>query len=107
MKIPKDASKNSDLSVLLDRNKSFSVVAIAVKGIILDSVVDLKALELSILAELLPFSGVPNGSIVVGVSVLTQNLVSTKPRLYIKPLVCNKKGKNLAVEGKRERKRNE
>ena len=107
MKIPKDASKNYDLSILLDCNKCFSVVAVAIKGIISDSVVDLKALELSILAELLPLSRVPNGSIVVCVSVLPQNLVSTKPRLYIKPLVCNKKGKNLVVKGKIERKRKE
>lgn len=45
MKIPKDASKNSDLSVLLDRGKCFSVVAAAVKGIVSDSVVDLKSPE--------------------------------------------------------------
>ncbi|XWS22909.1 hypothetical protein CRYUN_Cryun29cG0076300 [Craigia yunnanensis] len=81
VKIPKDASSNSDLSVLLDRNKCFSVVSAAVKGIVSDSVVDLKSPELSILVELLPLSGVPNGSLVVGVSVLPQNLVSTKPRL--------------------------
>ncbi|XVE91889.1 hypothetical protein REPUB_Repub01dG0050200 [Reevesia pubescens] len=87
VKIPKDASKNSDLSVLLDRNQCFSVVAAAVKGIVSDSVVDLKSPELSILVELLPLSGVPNGSLVVGVSVLPQNLVSTNPRLCIKPLV--------------------
>ncbi|XP_007045386.2 PREDICTED: uncharacterized protein LOC18609949 isoform X2 [Theobroma cacao] len=94
VKIPKDASKNSDLSVLLDRGKCFSVVAAAVKGIVSDSVVDLKSPELSILVELLPLSGVPNGSLVVGVSVLPQNLVSTKPRLCIKPLVCDKSGRN-------------
>ncbi|XWS69427.1 hypothetical protein CRYUN_Cryun04dG0178100 [Craigia yunnanensis] len=94
VKISKDASKNSDLSVLLDRNKCFSVVAAAVKGIVSDSVVDLKSPELSILVELLPLSGVPNGSVVVGVSVLPQNLVSTKPRLCIKPLVCDKNGRN-------------
>ncbi|XP_021293144.1 uncharacterized protein LOC110423284 [Herrania umbratica] len=94
VKIPKDASKNSDLSVLLDRSKCFSIVAAAVKGIVSDAVVDLKSPELSILVELLPLSGVPNGSLVVGVSVLPQNLVSTKPRLCIKPLVCNKSGRN-------------
>ncbi|XVF43493.1 hypothetical protein PTKIN_Ptkin02bG0044400 [Pterospermum kingtungense] len=87
VKIPKDASKDPDLSVLLDRNKCFSVVAAAVKGIVSDSVVDLKSPELSILVELLPLSGIPNGSLVVGVSVLPQNLVSTKPRLCIKPLI--------------------
>ncbi|XVE74591.1 hypothetical protein DITRI_Ditri12bG0029700 [Diplodiscus trichospermus] len=96
VKIPKDASKNSDLSVLLDRNKCFSVVAAAVKGIVSDAVVDLKSPELSILVELLPLSGVPNGSLVVGVSVLPQNLVSTKPRLCIKTLVCNKNGRNAS-----------
>ena len=45
MKIPKDASNNSDLSVLLDHNKCFSVVAAAVKGIVSDSVVDQKSPE--------------------------------------------------------------
>ncbi|KAK8627640.1 hypothetical protein V6N13_135247 [Hibiscus sabdariffa] len=96
VKIPKDASKNSNLSVLLDRNKCFSVVAAAVKGIVSDSVVDLKSPEVSILVELLPLSGVPNGSIVVGVSVLPLNLVSTKPRLCIKPLVGEKNGKKAS-----------
>ncbi|KAB2090476.1 hypothetical protein ERO13_A03G114200v2 [Gossypium hirsutum] len=96
MKTPKDASKNSDMSVLLDRNKCFGAVAAAVKGIVSDSVVDLKSPELSILVELLPLSGVPNGSLLVGVSVLPQNLVSTKPRLCIKPLVCDKNGKKAS-----------
>ncbi|MBA0586075.1 hypothetical protein Gorai_016829 [Gossypium raimondii] len=96
MKTSKDASKNSDMSVLLDRNKCFGAVAAAVKGIVSDSVVDLKSPELSILVELLPLSGVPNGSLLVGVSVLPQNLVSTKPRLCIKPLVCDKNGKKAS-----------
>ncbi|OMO60763.1 hypothetical protein CCACVL1_23888 [Corchorus capsularis] len=91
VKIPKDASKDSDQSVLLDRNKCFSVVAAAVKGIVSDAVVDLKSPELSVLVELLPLSGVPNGSLVVGVSVLPQNLVNSKPRLCIKPLTGDKK----------------
>lgn len=96
MKTSKDVSKNSDMSVLLDRNKCFGAVAAAVKGIVSDSVVDLKSPELSILVELLPLSGVPNGSLLVGVSVLPQNLVSTKPRLCIKPLVCDKNGKKAS-----------
>ncbi|KAK8655700.1 hypothetical protein V6N13_108271 [Hibiscus sabdariffa] len=96
VKIPKDASKNSNLSVLLDRNKCFSVVAAAVKAIVSDSVVDLKSPEVSILVELLPLSGVPNGSLVVGVSVPPLNLVSTKPRLCIKPLVGVKNGKKAS-----------
>ncbi|KAE8730059.1 hypothetical protein F3Y22_tig00003041pilonHSYRG00710 [Hibiscus syriacus] len=58
VKIPKDASNNSDMSVLLDRNKFFSIVAAAVKGNVPDSVVDLKSPGLSILIELLPLSGV-------------------------------------------------
>ncbi|OMO72631.1 hypothetical protein COLO4_27543 [Corchorus olitorius] len=91
VKIPKDASKDSDESILLDRNKCFSVVAAAVKGIVSDAVVDLKSPELSVLVELLPLSGVPNGLPVVGVSVLPQNLVNTKPRLCVKPLTGDKK----------------
>ncbi|KAE8719618.1 hypothetical protein F3Y22_tig00109936pilonHSYRG00009 [Hibiscus syriacus] len=93
LKNPKDGSKNSDMSVLLDRNKCFSVVAAAVKANVPDSVVDLKSPELSILVELFPLSGVPNGSLVVGVSALPLNLVSTKPKLCIKPLVGDKIGK--------------
>ncbi|GKV13359.1 hypothetical protein SLEP1_g24370 [Rubroshorea leprosula] len=79
--------KNSDQFDLLDRMKCFDVVAAAVKEVVSDSAVDLKSPELSVLVELLPLSGVPNGSLVVAVSVLPQNLVSTKPRLCIKPLV--------------------
>nr|POE52614.1 hypothetical protein CFP56_35067 [Quercus suber] len=67
----------------------FAVVKTAVS----DSVVDLKSPEFSVLVELLPLSGVPNGSLVVAVSVLPQNLVNTKPRLCIKALVFDSKAK--------------
>ncbi|GMN61885.1 hypothetical protein TIFTF001_030971 [Ficus carica] len=90
MKITKDTSTASNL---LDRNSCFSTVAGAVKDVVPDSVVDLKSPELSVLVELLPLSGVPNGSLVVAVSILPQNLVSTKPRLCIKALVSNVKAK--------------
>lgn len=90
MKITKDTSTASNL---LDRNSCFSTVAGAVKDVVPDSVVDLKSPELSVLVELLPISGVPNGSLVVAVSILPQNLVSTKPRLCIKALVSNVKAK--------------
>lgn len=76
---------------LLDRNKCFGVVASAVNHVVEDSVVDLRSPELSVLVELLPLSGVPNRSIIVGVSVLPRNLVSTKPRLCIKALTSNTK----------------
>ncbi|EEF40519.1 uncharacterized protein LOC8283311 [Ricinus communis] len=89
----KDTSKDSALCSLLDRNKCFDVVASAVKDVISDSAVDLKSPELSILVELLPLSGVPNGSLVAAVSVLPQNLVSVKPRLCIKPLVSDANAK--------------
>ncbi|KAF5750048.1 hypothetical protein HS088_TW03G00378 [Tripterygium wilfordii] len=85
----KDASKNSDVCPLLDRNKCFSVVADAVNDALPDSSVDLKSPELCVLVELLPLSGVPNGSLVVAVSVLPRSLVTTKPRLCIKALVSN------------------
>ena len=44
--------------------------------------------------ELFSLSGVPNGSLVVVVSILPQNLISVKPRLYIMPLVYDAKVKN-------------
>ncbi|XP_057992091.1 uncharacterized protein LOC110668905 isoform X2 [Hevea brasiliensis] len=90
VKFMKDSNKCS----LLDRNKCFEIVASAVKEAVSDSSVDLKSPELSILVELLPLSGVPNGSLVAAVSVLHQNLVSVKPRLCIKPLVSDGQVKN-------------
>ncbi|GAY48607.1 hypothetical protein CUMW_113000 [Citrus unshiu] len=92
-KIPKD-TKDSDVSALLDRNKCFTVVAAAVKEVVSDSAVDLKSPELSVLVELLPISGLPSESLVVGVSVLPQKLVTTKPRLSIRALVSGTNAKN-------------
>ena len=43
------------------------------------------------LVELLPLSGVPHGMLVVGVSVLPVELVTTKPRLCVKSLVADTK----------------
>ncbi|KAK7390821.1 hypothetical protein VNO78_18920 [Psophocarpus tetragonolobus] len=57
-----------------------------------DSVVDLKSPEFSELVELPTLSGVPNGSIIVAVSVPPGNLVTAKPRLCIKALTSNTKG---------------
>ncbi|CAN7134526.1 unnamed protein product [Brassica rapa subsp. narinosa] len=82
---------------LLDRTKCFETVAAGVKAIVPDSVVDLKSPELCVLVELLPLSRIPNGSYVAAVSVLPHRLVSTKPKLAIKPLVPEtkqKKGQN-------------
>lgn len=53
-------------------------------------------LQLSVIVELLPLSGVPNGSLIVAVSVLPRNLVSTKPRLCIKALTSNTKEGSVA-----------
>ncbi|KAL4358215.1 hypothetical protein AHAS_Ahas09G0264400 [Arachis hypogaea] len=78
-------------SLLLDRNKCFGIVASAVNRVVGDSVVDLRTPELCVLVEVLPISGVPNGSIVVAVSVLPRNLVSTKPRLCVRALNSNTK----------------
>jgi hypothetical protein len=47
--------------------------------------------QVVVLVELLPISGIPNGSPVVGVSVLPADLVSTKPRLMVKSLVADSK----------------
>ncbi|XP_041012730.1 uncharacterized protein LOC121256137 isoform X3 [Juglans microcarpa x Juglans regia] len=94
MKILKDTSNGSNAFALLDRNKCFSVVAAAVKNAASDSVVDLKSPALSVLVELLPLSGVPNGELVVAVSVLPRKLVNTKPRLCIKALVSDVKARD-------------
>lgn len=92
----KKNSNDSNAFSLLDRNKCFGVVASAVNHVVEDSVVDLRSPELSVLVELLPLSGVPNGSIIVAVSVLPRNLVSTKPRLCIKALTSNTKEGSVA-----------
>ncbi|THG14348.1 hypothetical protein TEA_018902 [Camellia sinensis var. sinensis] len=94
LKISRNTSKDSEEIALLDRNKCFSVVATAVKDVVPDSVVDLKSPELSVLVELLPISGLPNGSLVVAISVLPLNLITTKPRLCIKSLLSNTKARN-------------
>ncbi|XP_021727939.1 uncharacterized protein LOC110695054 [Chenopodium quinoa] len=93
MKTAKDKVSEPNLCVLLDRNKCFSIVAGAVKGVVLDSTVDLKSPELCTFIELLPLSGSPNGSLIVAVSVLSGDLVSTKPRLCVKSLVLDPKAK--------------
>ncbi|XP_076905953.1 uncharacterized protein LOC143573063 [Bidens hawaiensis] len=89
----KGKNNNSNPVELLDRNKCFEVVAAAVKNIVSDSVVDLKCPELTVLIEVLPVSGIPNGSPIVAVSVLPQKLIMTKPRLCIKALVPDVKSK--------------
>ncbi|KAM3217973.1 hypothetical protein T459_21181 [Capsicum annuum] len=94
MKNLRKSSSDSDAFALLDRNKCFSVVAAAVKEVVPDSMVDLKNPELSVLVEVLPLSGVPDKTAIVGVSVLPRALVSTKPRLCIKALVSDTKEMN-------------
>ncbi|ESQ35940.1 hypothetical protein EUTSA_v10008047mg [Eutrema salsugineum] len=86
-KIKKEASEVLDQCPLLDRSKCFETVAAGVKDIVPDSVVDLKSPELCVLVELLPLSRIPNDSFVAAVTVLPHRLVSTKPKLAIKPLV--------------------
>lgn len=51
-------------------------------------------LQLAVLLEVLPLSGIPNERVVVGVSVLPQMLVSSKPRLSVKGLVTDAKASN-------------
>ncbi|KAG4907426.1 hypothetical protein AAZX31_20G097300 [Glycine max] len=95
--LAKENSNDSKAFSLLDRNKCFGVVASAVNHVVEDSVVDLRSPELSVLVELLPLSGVPDASIIVAVSVLPRNLVSTKPRLCIKALNSNTKEGSVAT----------
>ncbi|KAI3946164.1 hypothetical protein MKW98_008757 [Papaver atlanticum] len=94
MKNKKTDPKYSDLLVLLDRNKCFSVVAGVVKEIVADAVVDLKSPELGVFIEVLPVSGMPNGSLVVAVSVLPHNLFTSKPKLCVKALTADTKTAN-------------
>ncbi|THU54935.1 hypothetical protein C4D60_Mb11t01300 [Musa balbisiana] len=89
MKSQKHTNKGSVGSTLLDREACFKVVAGAVKAVAKNSVVDLRSPEVAVLVELLPISGVPLGSLVVGVSVLPLEIVTTKPRLCIKSLVAD------------------
>ncbi|WJX21512.1 hypothetical protein P8452_10940 [Trifolium repens] len=81
---------------LMERTKCFEIVGTAINHVVKDSVVDLRSPELSVLVEVLPLSGIPNGSIVVSVSVLPSNLVSTKPKLCVKALNSNNKEGSVA-----------
>jgi len=47
--------------------------------------------QVAVLVEMLPLSGVPLGSSVAGVSVLPAELISTKPRLCVKSLASDAK----------------
>ncbi|KNA16586.1 hypothetical protein SOVF_087870 [Spinacia oleracea] len=98
LKIAKDKISDPNLCALLDRNKCFAIVAAAVKEAVSDSSVDLKSPEICIFIELLPLYGMPKGSLVVAVSVLSQDLVSTKPRLCVKSLVLDPKAKKQAPQ---------
>ncbi|KAI3921134.1 hypothetical protein MKX01_036113 [Papaver californicum] len=91
MKNKKTDPKYSNLLLLLDRNKCFSIVAGAVKEVVADAVVDLKSPELAVFIEVLPVSGMPNGSLVVAVAVVPQNLFASKPKLCIKALTADTK----------------
>ncbi|KAJ0096259.1 hypothetical protein Patl1_15699 [Pistacia atlantica] len=100
MKTTKDTLNDSNLFAMLDRNKCFNVVAAAVKDVVSDSEVDLKFPELSILVELLPLAVPATEPLVVAVSVLPHNLVTTKPRLCIRALVSVTNAKNEKTRNK-------
>ncbi|KAG9442449.1 hypothetical protein H6P81_018303 [Aristolochia fimbriata] len=93
MKSQKTSEKDSNGVTLLDRNQCFTVVAKAVKDIVEESVVDLTSPELVVFVELLPLSGLPQGTLIAAVSVLPQNLITTKPRITVKPLISEPKTK--------------
>ncbi|XP_072984292.1 uncharacterized protein [Typha latifolia] len=78
-------------TALMDRGHCFGVVAGAIKSVAKNAIVDLNSPEVAVLVELLPLSRVPLGSLVVGVSVLPVELVSTKPRLSVRSLVADSK----------------
>ncbi|KAG1355292.1 hypothetical protein COCNU_07G014040 [Cocos nucifera] len=89
MKIQKNIVEHSEGLTLLDRDTCFKVVAGAVKAVAKNAVVDLKSPEVAVLVELLPISWVRHGTLMVGVSVLPVELVTTKPRLCVKSLVAD------------------
>ncbi|WOL09772.1 hypothetical protein Cni_G18525 [Canna indica] len=97
MKSQKNNRKDTDGSTPLDRETCFKVVAGAVKAVAKNSVVDLKSPEVVVLVELLPISGIPHGSLVVGVSILPLELVTTKPRLCIKSLIADIKATKKSI----------
>ncbi|XP_022158307.1 uncharacterized protein LOC111024819 [Momordica charantia] len=90
----KTCKDSSGANVMASRDKCFSIVAAAVKDVVSNAVVDLKSPEFCVLVELLPLSGLPLPSLVVGVSVLPSDLVTTKPRLCIKALTSDTKAKS-------------
>lgn len=89
IKSQKNTVEDSEGLTLLVRNTCFKVVAGAVKAVAKNAVVDLKSPEVAVLVELLPLSGLPHGTLVVGVSVLPVELVTTKPRLCVRSLVAD------------------
>ncbi|XP_020247324.1 uncharacterized protein LOC109825044 isoform X2 [Asparagus officinalis] len=88
------SATDSKIPLLLDRESCFKIVAGAFKDVAKNSVVDLKSPEVAVIVELLPLSGVPNESVVAGVSILPHELIATKPRLCVKPLVSDTKATN-------------
>ncbi|KAK1274020.1 hypothetical protein QJS04_geneDACA009847 [Acorus gramineus] len=91
MKNKKSKEGNSNGPTLMNRDECFKIVAGAVKEIAPDSVVDLKNPQVAVFIELLPISGLPQGAFVVAVSILPSELITTKPRLYVKALVVDAK----------------
>lgn len=89
----KKLKSTADFKVLplLDRDSCFKIVAGAFKEVAKNSTVNLKSPEVAVLVELLPISGIPHESVVVGVSILPHELITTKPRLCVKPLVSDTK----------------
>ncbi|KAJ3680404.1 hypothetical protein LUZ60_016682 [Juncus effusus] len=78
-------------SGLMEREQCFKIVGKAITFIAQNSIVDLKSPQVVVLVELLPILGLPDGSSVVGVSVLPFELVSTKPKLSVKSLLADSK----------------
>ncbi|KAK1326911.1 hypothetical protein QJS10_CPA01g00190 [Acorus calamus] len=91
MKNQKSKEGSSNGPTLMNRDECFKIVAGAVKEIAPDSVVDLKNPQVAVFIELLPISGLPQGAFIVAVSILPSELITTKPRLYVKALVVDAK----------------
>lgn len=59
-------------------------------------------LQVAVLVEVLPLSGLPNKSVVAGVSVLPFNLITTKPKLCVKALVSDTKSTKKKDRAKKD-----
>ncbi|MCO5615020.1 hypothetical protein L7F22_069308 [Adiantum nelumboides] len=74
----------------IDRMSCIHLVTTAMATVTPHTVVDLLTPQMVVIVEVIPFSGV-QGSPICGVAVLSGNLINTKNRLSVRPLLPRKK----------------